>query len=151
MMPYTDSFMKALALFPIKVSKYPPLKTPDSRRCITSDPISLLRFVYLHIPIRILTLLSSLYMMKAVPTGFLFHQLKIIWSFQLCEFCVQWNLLLPISSGSNPSKLPLTTSASCLLRVSLVGKNLFITPTDLLSHIDRYSYAAATNPSILSE
>lgn len=131
MMPYTDSFMKALALFPIKVSKYPPLKTPDSRRCITSDPISLLRFVYLHIPIRILTLLSSLYMMKAVPTGFLFHQPRIIWSFQLCKFSVQRNPLLSMLTWYNRSKLPLTTSAY-LLCVSLVGQNLFITPTDFL-------------------
>ena len=120
MMPYTDSFMKALALFPIKVSKYPPLKTPDSRRCITSDPISLLRFV-----------LSSLYMMKAVPTGFLFHQPRIIWSFQLCKFSVQWNPLLSMLTWYNRSKLPLTTSAY-LLCVSLVGQNLFITPTDFL-------------------
>lgn len=98
------------------------LKTPDSRRCITSDPISLLRFVYFHIRIRILTLLSSLYlyMMKAVPTGFLFHQLRIIWSFQLCKFCVQWNPLLSMLTWCNRSKLPLTTSAY-LLCVSLVG------------------------------
>ncbi len=129
---YTDLFRKLLLCFHSRFLMVSLLKTPDSRRCITSDPIALLRFVYFHIRIRILTLLSSLYMMKAVPTGFLFHQLRIIWSFQLCRFCVQWNPLLSIFPRVSLLKLPLTAFSSFSSGVSLVGKS-FLSPQPTIS------------------
>lgn len=117
---------------------------------ITSDPIFFFDLVYFHILIRILTFLSVLYMMKAVPTGCCFHQLRIILSFQLYCFCVQWNLLLSLSWATI-----LFTSIDDLARklswnTSLLSERSFvIIPTDGTSNLDRYPYRIATDSGFL--